>query len=54
MPTKNDRFAPTEPLDDDLADRDPATGRYLRTISGSIDPQVYGIEVANYFLAEAQ
>ena len=38
----------------DLSDRDPATGRYLRTISGSIDPQVYGIEVANYFLAEAR
>jgi HD-GYP domain-containing protein (c-di-GMP phosphodiesterase class II) len=38
----------------DLADRDPETGRFLRTISGSLDPQVYGIEVADYFLAEAQ
>ncbi len=38
----------------DLADRDPETGRFLRTVSGSIDPQVYGIDIADYFLAEAQ
>jgi putative nucleotidyltransferase with HDIG domain len=38
----------------DLADRGPETGGFLRTISGSVDPQVYGIEVADYFLAEAQ
>jgi HD-GYP domain-containing protein (c-di-GMP phosphodiesterase class II) len=38
----------------DLADKDPATGRFLRTISGSLNPEEYGIEVADYFLAEAQ
>ncbi len=37
----------------DLTDRDPATGRYLRTIAAPLDPAKYGIEVADYFLAEA-
>ena len=38
----------------DLAERDPSTGRFLRTISGALDPLEYGIEVADYFLAEAE
>jgi HD-GYP domain-containing protein (c-di-GMP phosphodiesterase class II) len=38
----------------DLADRNPETGGFLRTISGSLDPHVYGIEVADFFLAEAR
>jgi len=37
----------------DLTDKDPATGRYLRTIAAPLDPAKYGIEVADYFLAEA-
>jgi putative nucleotidyltransferase with HDIG domain len=37
----------------DLAAKDPATGRYLRTIATALDPAKYGIEVADYFLAEA-
>jgi putative nucleotidyltransferase with HDIG domain len=36
----------------DLAERDPETGRYLRTIATALNPQDYGIEVADYFLAE--
>jgi putative nucleotidyltransferase with HDIG domain len=38
----------------DLAETDPANGRYLRTILRALNPQDYGIEVADYFLAEAQ
>jgi putative nucleotidyltransferase with HDIG domain len=38
----------------DLAERDPATGRFLRTIAGALRPEDYGIEIADYFLAEAQ
>ncbi len=37
----------------DLAEKDPATGRFTRTISGVLDPDDYGIEIARYFLAEA-
>jgi len=37
----------------DLTDKDPATGRYLRTIAAPLDPAKYGIEVGDYFLAEA-
>ena len=37
----------------DLTERDSATGRYLRTIAAPLDPVKYGIEVADYFLAEA-
>ncbi|MBN2266145.1 MAG: HD domain-containing protein [Candidatus Aminicenantes bacterium] len=37
----------------DLADRDRATGRFLRSIAGPLDPGDYGVEVAGYFLAEA-
>jgi HD-GYP domain-containing protein (c-di-GMP phosphodiesterase class II) len=38
----------------DLTDRDPGTGRFLRTILSPLNPSDYGIEVADYFLAEAQ
>jgi putative nucleotidyltransferase with HDIG domain len=38
----------------DLTERDPATGRYVRTISKVLNPQDYGIEIAEYFLARAQ
>ena len=38
----------------DLTERDPATGRYVRTISKVLNPQDYGIEIAEYFLAQAQ
>lgn len=37
----------------DLAEMDPATGRFLRTIDGALNPGEYDIEVADYFLAEA-
>lgn len=38
----------------DLAERVPETGRFLRTIAAPLDPAKYGIEVADYFLAQAQ
>lgn len=38
----------------DLAERDPATGRFARTILKALNPADYGIEVADYFLAQAQ
>jgi putative nucleotidyltransferase with HDIG domain len=38
----------------DLAEKDPETGRYLRTIATALNPADYGIEVADYFLAQAQ
>jgi len=38
----------------DLTERDPSTGRYVRTISKVLNPQDYGIEIAEYFLAQAQ
>ncbi|MBP7707446.1 MAG: HD-GYP domain-containing protein [Candidatus Aminicenantes bacterium] len=37
----------------DLTERDPATGRFTRTIATALDPAKYGIEAADYFLAEA-
>lgn len=37
----------------DLAERDETTGRFRRTIATALDPAKYGIEVADYFLAEA-
>ncbi len=37
----------------DLAERDPATGRFRRTIATPLDPARYGIEVSDYFLAQA-
>jgi HD-GYP domain-containing protein (c-di-GMP phosphodiesterase class II) len=37
----------------DLAERDAATGRFKRTIATSLDPSKYGVEVADYFLAQA-
>jgi HD-GYP domain-containing protein (c-di-GMP phosphodiesterase class II) len=37
----------------DLAERDEATGRFRRTIATALDPVKYGIEVADYFLAQA-
>jgi putative nucleotidyltransferase with HDIG domain len=38
----------------DLAEKDPDTGRFLRTIVTALNPQDYGVEVADYFLAQAQ
>lgn len=37
----------------DLAERDPATGRFRRTIATALDPSRYGVEVSDYFLAQA-
>ncbi|MBE0713215.1 MAG: hypothetical protein IH583_12625, partial [Candidatus Aminicenantes bacterium] len=36
----------------DLADKEPETGRFTRTIITALNPQDYGIEVADYFLAQ--
>jgi putative nucleotidyltransferase with HDIG domain len=38
----------------DLAEQDPVTGRFVRTISKALNPQEYGVEVSDYFLAQAQ
>jgi HD-GYP domain-containing protein (c-di-GMP phosphodiesterase class II) len=38
----------------DLSDRDPETGLFPRTIVKVLDPHAYGIDVADYFLAQAQ
>jgi len=38
----------------DLTERDPETGRFLRTILSPLNPHDYGIEIADYFLAKAQ
>jgi HD-GYP domain-containing protein (c-di-GMP phosphodiesterase class II) len=38
----------------DLAEKDPETGRFQRTIATALNPDDYGIEVADYFLAQAQ
>lgn len=38
----------------DLAEKDPETGRFLRTIVTALNPHDYGIEVSDYFLARAQ
>ncbi len=37
----------------DLAERDADTRRFRRTIATALDPSKYGIEVADYFLAQA-
>jgi putative nucleotidyltransferase with HDIG domain len=37
----------------DLAEKNPETGRFTRTIITALNPQDYGIEVADYFLAQA-
>ncbi len=44
-------------IDGDLADlteRDPADGRFARTIVSPLNPHDYGIDIADYFLAQAQ
>ncbi|HVP90754.1 MAG TPA: HD-GYP domain-containing protein [Terriglobales bacterium] len=38
----------------DLSDRNPDTGKFPRTIVKVLDPTAYGIEVSDYFLAQAQ
>ena len=38
----------------DLAARDPGSGSHPRTIVKALDPNAYGVEVADYFLARAQ
>lgn len=38
----------------DLADKDPRTEKYLRTILKPLDPDKYGVKVSDYFLAQAQ
>ncbi len=38
----------------DLAEADPVTHRFPRTIIKSVDPETYGIAVSDYFLAQAQ
>ncbi len=37
----------------DLAEQDGTTGRYRRTIAAALDPAKYGIDVSDYFLAQA-
>jgi HD-GYP domain-containing protein (c-di-GMP phosphodiesterase class II) len=37
----------------DLAERDPETGRFKKAIATALDPSKYGLEVADYFLAQA-
>jgi HD-GYP domain-containing protein (c-di-GMP phosphodiesterase class II) len=37
----------------DLAERDPESHRFLRTIATPLDPSKYGVDVADYFLAQA-
>jgi HD-GYP domain-containing protein (c-di-GMP phosphodiesterase class II) len=38
----------------DLSEKDAATGRFARTIVKALNPADYGIEIADYFLAQAQ
>jgi len=38
----------------DLAETNPKTGKYLRTIVKSLDPEAYQIDTADYFLAQAE
>jgi HD-GYP domain-containing protein (c-di-GMP phosphodiesterase class II) len=38
----------------DLSDRDPVAGNFPRSIVKALDPVKYGIEVSDYFLAQAQ
>ncbi len=37
----------------DMVDTDPQTGKYARTIINTLDPEKYGIDVTQYFLAQA-
>lgn len=37
----------------DLAEQDATTGRFRRTIAAPLDPAKYGIDVSDYFLAQA-
>jgi hypothetical protein len=38
----------------DLSEKDPATGRFARSILRALDPDKYGINVPDYFLAQAR
>jgi HD-GYP domain-containing protein (c-di-GMP phosphodiesterase class II) len=38
----------------DLTERNPTDGRFLRTILSPLNPHDYGIEIADYFLAQSQ
>ncbi len=38
----------------DLSEKDPATDRFVRSILRALDPDKYGINVPDYFLAQAQ
>jgi hypothetical protein len=38
----------------DLADKDPRTEKFLRTILKALDPEKYDVNVSDYFLARAQ
>jgi hypothetical protein len=38
----------------DLAEMDPETMEYKRTIVKSLDPYKYNIQISDYFLAQAQ
>lgn len=37
----------------DLAERDDASGRFRRTIGKALDPAKYGVDISDYFLAQA-
>jgi len=37
----------------DMVETDPQTGKYARTIINTLDPEKYGIDVTQYFLAQA-
>ncbi len=38
----------------DISDKNPETGKFPRTIVKALDPDAYEVEVADYFLAQAQ
>jgi putative nucleotidyltransferase with HDIG domain len=38
----------------DLSEADPGTGAFVRTIVKTLDPEKYGVRVADYFLARAE
>jgi hypothetical protein len=38
----------------DLTDKDPQTEKFFRTILKTLDPDKYGVNVPDYFLAQAQ
>ena len=38
----------------DLTEKDPRTGKFLRTVLNVLDPDKYGVTVSDYFLAQAQ